>query len=94
MECSAARRLPLLVLLGLGLGGAGCSARVQHGLDERQANEIQTVLVERGFRARKSGGGPASDLGAEVESADAADGCECRRAGAAPGCAWAGVRSC
>jgi type III secretion protein J len=26
---------------------------VQHGLDERQANEIQSVLVERGFAARK-----------------------------------------
>jgi type III secretion protein J len=74
MECSAARRLPLLVLLGLGLGGAGCSARVQHGLDERQANEIQTVLVERGFRARKEvEEGRPPTWAVEVESADAAD---------------------
>ena len=39
-------------LLALVLLGA-CTARVQHGLDERQANELQTVLVERGFEARK-----------------------------------------
>lgn len=32
---------------------AGCSARIQHGLDERQANEIETVLVERGLAAQK-----------------------------------------
>jgi type III secretion protein J len=32
---------------------AGCAVRIQHGLDERQANEIQTVLVERGFEAKK-----------------------------------------
>jgi type III secretion protein J len=32
---------------------AGCSAQIQHGLDERQANELQTVLVERGFDAKK-----------------------------------------
>jgi type III secretion protein J len=31
----------------------GCASRVQHGLDERQANEIQAVLLERGFRASK-----------------------------------------
>jgi type III secretion protein J len=31
----------------------GCAVRVQHGLDERQANEMQAVLVERGFEARK-----------------------------------------
>lgn len=41
-------RFPLLAVLLL-----GCSAQVQHGLDERQANEIQTVLVERGLDARK-----------------------------------------
>jgi len=74
MDCSPARRLPLAVLLGLGLGGAGCSARVQHGLDERQANEIHTVLVERGFRARKvvEEGRPPT-WAVEVEPADAAD---------------------
>jgi len=68
-----ARQVPVLVLLGL--GAASCSARVQHGLDERQANEIQTVLLERGFRARKvvEDGRPPT-WAVEVESADAADG--------------------
>ena len=32
---------------------AGCSVQIQHGLDERQANELQSVLVERGFDAKK-----------------------------------------
>jgi type III secretion protein J len=32
---------------------AGCQAQIQQGLDERQANELQTVLVERGFEAKK-----------------------------------------
>ncbi len=32
---------------------AACRERIQHGLDERQANELQTVLVERGLDARK-----------------------------------------
>jgi len=54
MDRCPERRLPVLLALGLGLGGVACSARVQHGLDERQANEIQSVLLERGFRARKA----------------------------------------
>ena len=47
---------------------------MQHGLDERQANEIQTVLMERGFRARKvvDDGRPPT-WAVEVEPADAAD---------------------
>src|SRR5215510_1879393 len=59
---------------GLAIVLAGCSARVQHGLDERQANEIQTVLVERGFRARKvvEDGRPPT-WAVEVEPSDAAD---------------------
>jgi type III secretion protein J len=40
----------LFVLL---LCATGCGERIQHGLDERQANELQTVLVERGLDARK-----------------------------------------
>ena len=32
---------------------AACSEPIQHGLDERQANEIQSVLVERGLAAEK-----------------------------------------
>jgi type III secretion protein J len=35
------------------LGAAACRERIQHGLDERQANELQMVLVERGLEARK-----------------------------------------
>ncbi len=31
----------------------GCQAKIQHGLDERQANEILSVLIERGFDAKK-----------------------------------------
>ena len=71
MVSSRAARLVLLVVLGVVLG---CSARVQHGLDERQANEIQTILMERGFRARKvvEDGRPPT-WAVEVESADAAD---------------------
>ena len=32
---------------------SACTARIQHGLDEAQANEIQTLLLEAGFDARK-----------------------------------------
>jgi type III secretion protein J len=43
------RVAPLIALLFL----AGCHARIQHGLDEAEANEIQTVLLEHGFDPRK-----------------------------------------
>lgn len=43
----------MLLLLLLLLGAAGCRERIQHGLEERQANELQRVLVERGLEARK-----------------------------------------
>jgi type III secretion protein J len=60
--------------LAIALAVEGCSAQVQHGLDERQANEIQTVLVDRGFEARKrvEDGRPPT-WAIEVESAEAAD---------------------
>src|SRR5438552_221423 len=32
---------------------AGCRSQIQHGLDERDANEIVSVLVTRGFDAQK-----------------------------------------
>ncbi len=32
---------------------AGCRAQIQHGLDERDANEVVTALVDRGFDAKK-----------------------------------------
>ena len=35
------------------LCATGCQERIQHGLDERQANELQRVLIERGLDARK-----------------------------------------
>jgi type III secretion protein J len=44
------RRCLFLLLL---LGATACRERIQHGLDERQANELQTVLIERGLDARK-----------------------------------------
>lgn len=43
------RLLPLFLALVL----AGCRAQIQHGLEERDANEIVTELVSRGFDARK-----------------------------------------
>lgn len=33
---------------------AGCSSRIQHGLDEKTANEIQTVLLTQGIKAEKT----------------------------------------
>jgi type III secretion protein J len=47
---SFASRSVLFLLL---LCTSACRERIQHGLDERQANELQTVLVERGLDARK-----------------------------------------
>ncbi len=43
------RRLlsPLVLLL------VGCATQIQHGLDERDANEIMAALVSRGFDAKK-----------------------------------------
>jgi type III secretion protein J len=41
------RNLPLLLIL------AACRSQIQHGLDERDANEIVSVLAGRGFDARK-----------------------------------------
>ena len=37
----------------LALLAAGCRSQIQHGLDERDANELVTALVSRGFDARK-----------------------------------------
>ncbi len=53
---------------------AGCKARIQHGLDERQANELQTVLLERGLAARKvPEEGKKPTWAIEVEDEQAAD---------------------
>jgi type III secretion protein J len=42
-----------LLLLAPLLLTAACRDTIQHRLDERQANELQTVLLERGLDARK-----------------------------------------
>lgn len=42
---------PALAVVFLTL--SACSAQIQHGLDERDANEIITALAARGFDARK-----------------------------------------
>lgn len=44
-------RRRLLLVLALVL--AGCRSQIQHGLDERDANEIVSVLVARGFDVQK-----------------------------------------
>ncbi|MDC0709665.1 flagellar M-ring protein FliF [Stigmatella sp. ncwal1] len=45
--------LPRCLALLMVVGATACRERIQHGLDERQANELQTVLLERGVEARK-----------------------------------------
>ncbi|QDF07078.1 flagellar M-ring protein FliF [Myxococcus xanthus] len=45
------RRAVFVLLL---VSVTACRERIQHGLDERQANELQSVLVERGLDARKA----------------------------------------
>src|SRR5690349_11361313 len=46
------RPLRTVVVL-LAVLAAGCRSQIQHALDERDANEIVTALVARGFDARK-----------------------------------------
>ncbi len=45
------RRASLCFVVILGL--TGCQAQIQHGLDERDANELISVLTARGFDAHK-----------------------------------------
>ena len=40
-------------LILVALLATGCRSQIQHGLEERDANEIVTALVSRGFDARK-----------------------------------------
>jgi type III secretion protein J len=42
-----------LIILVLALSAWGCASQIQHNLDERDANEIVSVLVARGFKADK-----------------------------------------
>jgi type III secretion protein J len=44
---------PRSLLLVLTVLAAGCRSQIQHGLDERDANEIVTELTARGFEAKK-----------------------------------------
>ena len=46
--------IPCLLLAAL---GSGCEAQIQHGLDEKQANEIQAALSGRGIESSKVGEG-------------------------------------
>src|SRR4051812_12865567 len=67
---SILRVLPLALLLLV----TGCRDTIQHRLDERQANELQTVLIERGLDARKvaeTGKKPTWSI--EVPEAQASD---------------------
>ena len=59
-------------ILASGLFVTGC--QIQHGLDERQANELQKVLRERGFNASKvAEGGKKPSFAIEVEDAISSD---------------------
>jgi type III secretion protein J len=70
MPTTLRRGLSLLLLLCT----AACRERIQHGLDERQANELQTVLVERGLDARKvPGAGKKPTWAIEVADDQASD---------------------
>lgn len=67
-----ARTLPILFIVAV---LTGCEARIQHGLDEAQANELQTVLLEAGFDARKipeGGKKPTWAIEVDEEQASAA----------------------
>lgn len=44
---------PLPLLLSALVFLSACSSQIQHGLEERDANEIVSALVARGFEARK-----------------------------------------
>lgn len=47
------RKIQLLVAVTAAVLLCGCEARIQQGLDERQANEIVSALLERGYQPRK-----------------------------------------
>src|SRR3954468_6375102 len=49
MNPRSRRFVALMVALLL----AGCRSQIQHGLEERDANEIVSALVSRGFDTRK-----------------------------------------
>ena len=52
----------------------GCGSQLQHGLEERDANEMLSVLLERGFRAQKvPEKGKKLTWAIEVETAEASE---------------------
>ncbi|MBX7096175.1 MAG: flagellar M-ring protein FliF [Myxococcaceae bacterium] len=64
----------LLILTALTALLAGCKAQLQHGLDERDANELVTALTAHGFSAQKvpeKGKRPTFSI--EVEEQQAAE---------------------
>ncbi|HEX4620577.1 MAG TPA: flagellar M-ring protein FliF [Myxococcaceae bacterium] len=68
------RALVKLIVITAAVAALGCDSRVQHGLDERQANEIQSVLVQRGFDAKKAiEPGKKPTWAIEVDEEEAAD---------------------
>lgn len=63
---------PVCLLALLLLGSAGCRAQIHHGLDEREANELQTALQDAGIDARKvAEKGKQPTWAVEVPEADA-----------------------
>ncbi len=65
-------RRPLFALLLVLL--AGCRSQIQHGLDERDANELVSVLVARGYDAQKvAEKGKKPTWAIEVDDAHATD---------------------
>lgn len=53
MYMKAARHAPFLSALALAIASAGCSVELEHGLDERQANQVAAVLEAAGVAADK-----------------------------------------
>lgn len=47
------RTIQILMAVTAAFALSGCEAKIQQGLDERQANEIVTALLERGYQPRK-----------------------------------------
>jgi type III secretion protein J len=69
---SSSMRRSALVLLAMLL--AACRAQIQHGLEERDANEVVSALLARGFAAEKvSEKGKKPTFSIEVEEAQVND---------------------
>src|SRR3954468_21071369 len=65
--------LRTVLILAAAIALTGCEAKIQQGLDERQANEIVTSLLERGFQPKKElepGKKPTWSITVDSDSAD------------------------